>query len=101
MYVEDFKRGPNKEVGPKDIFEMGSQKKSWHITPMHANSLILASECTPGDLTRFLAFGPLSSGFGAIPSPGEKLSICVMPVNPLTCLLKQKSINKKRRNDDP
>jgi hypothetical protein len=23
LYVEDLKRGPNKEVGPKDIFEMG------------------------------------------------------------------------------
>jgi hypothetical protein len=26
LYVEDFKRGTNKEVGPKDIFEMGSTK---------------------------------------------------------------------------
>jgi hypothetical protein len=24
LYVEDLKRGTNKEVGPKDIFEMGS-----------------------------------------------------------------------------
>ena len=24
MYVEDFKRGTNKDIGPKDIFEMGS-----------------------------------------------------------------------------
>ena len=24
MYVEDLKRGPNKDIGPKDIFEMGS-----------------------------------------------------------------------------
>jgi hypothetical protein len=23
-YVEDFKRGTNKDIGPKDIFEMGS-----------------------------------------------------------------------------
>ena len=35
MYVEDLKRGTNKEVGPKDIFEMGSccihddQSPSW------------------------------------------------------------------------
>ncbi len=34
-----------------------------------ANSLIPASECTPGGLTRFLTFGSLSSGFGAIPPP--------------------------------
>jgi hypothetical protein len=27
LYVEDLKRGTNKEVGPKDIFEMGSNKK--------------------------------------------------------------------------
>ena len=25
MYVEDFKRGSNKDIGPKDIFEMGSK----------------------------------------------------------------------------
>jgi hypothetical protein len=25
MYVEDFKRGTNKDIGPKDIFEMGSK----------------------------------------------------------------------------
>ena len=24
MYVEDLKRGSNKDIGPKDIFEMGS-----------------------------------------------------------------------------
>ena len=24
MYVEDLKRGTNKDVGPKDIFEVGS-----------------------------------------------------------------------------
>jgi len=26
LYVEDFKRGPNKDIGPKDFFEMGSSK---------------------------------------------------------------------------
>jgi hypothetical protein len=24
LYVEDLKRGTNKDIGPKDIFEMGS-----------------------------------------------------------------------------
>ena len=24
LYVEDFKRGTNKDIGPKDIFEMDS-----------------------------------------------------------------------------
>jgi len=24
LYVEDFKRGTNKDIGPKDIFEMAS-----------------------------------------------------------------------------
>jgi hypothetical protein len=24
LYVEDLKRGSNKDIGPKDIFEMGS-----------------------------------------------------------------------------
>jgi hypothetical protein len=24
LYVEDFKEGTNKDIGPKDIFEMGS-----------------------------------------------------------------------------
>ena len=26
LYVEDFKRGSNKDIGLKDIFEMGSSK---------------------------------------------------------------------------
>jgi hypothetical protein len=26
LYVEDFKRGTNKDIGPKDIFEMGSRE---------------------------------------------------------------------------
>jgi hypothetical protein len=26
LYVEDLRRGTNKEVAPKDIFEMGSTK---------------------------------------------------------------------------
>jgi hypothetical protein len=26
LYVEDLKRGTNKDIGPKDIFEMGSSK---------------------------------------------------------------------------
>jgi hypothetical protein len=25
LYVEDFKRGTNKDIGPKGIFEMGSK----------------------------------------------------------------------------
>jgi hypothetical protein len=25
LYVEDFKRGPNKDIGPKDIFELASK----------------------------------------------------------------------------
>jgi hypothetical protein len=27
LYVEDLKRGSNKDIGPKDIFEMGSNKE--------------------------------------------------------------------------
>jgi hypothetical protein len=27
LYVEDLKRGTNKDIGPKDIFEMASQKE--------------------------------------------------------------------------
>jgi len=26
LYVEDLKRGSNKDIGPKDIFAMGSYK---------------------------------------------------------------------------
>jgi hypothetical protein len=26
LYVEDFKRGTNTDIGPKDIFEMGYNK---------------------------------------------------------------------------
>ena len=29
LYVEDLKRGINKDIGPKDIFELGS---SHHLT---------------------------------------------------------------------
>ena len=32
MYVEDLKRGTNKDIGPKDIFETGS-KRSTNLTP--------------------------------------------------------------------
>jgi hypothetical protein len=28
LYVEDLKRGTNKDIGPKDIFEMGSNENS-------------------------------------------------------------------------
>ncbi len=38
------------------------------------NSNVPASEYAPGDLTRFLTFGPLSSGFGAIPPPEKSES---------------------------
>jgi hypothetical protein len=27
LYVEDLKQGANNDIGPKDIFEMGSNKK--------------------------------------------------------------------------
>jgi hypothetical protein len=30
LYVEDLKRGTNKDIGPKDIFEMGSTK-FWNL----------------------------------------------------------------------
>jgi hypothetical protein len=30
LYVEDLKRGANKDIGPKDIFEMGSNK-NWRM----------------------------------------------------------------------
>ena len=31
MYVEDLKRGTNKDIGPKDIFEMGSKQKGRNV----------------------------------------------------------------------
>ena len=31
LYVEDLKRGTNKDIGPKDIFEMGSNNS--YTTP--------------------------------------------------------------------
>ena len=33
MYVEDLKRGANKDIGPKDIFEMGS---NLHLGGLHS-----------------------------------------------------------------
>ena len=30
MYVEDLKRGTNKDIGPKDIFELGSNLLTQH-----------------------------------------------------------------------
>ncbi len=32
LYVEDLKRGTNKDIGPKDIFEMGSRYLC-HVRP--------------------------------------------------------------------
>jgi hypothetical protein len=32
LYVEDLKRGTNKDIGPKDIFEMGSNYFRARIT---------------------------------------------------------------------
>ena len=32
MYVEDLKRGTNKDIGPKDIFEMGSNYSGGGLT---------------------------------------------------------------------
>jgi hypothetical protein len=29
LYVEDLKRGTNKDIGPKDIFEMGSNLEGY------------------------------------------------------------------------
>jgi hypothetical protein len=29
LYVEDLKRGTNKDIGPKDIFEMASRSKGF------------------------------------------------------------------------
>jgi hypothetical protein len=31
LYVEDLKRGTNKDIGPKDIFEIASKKRQSHI----------------------------------------------------------------------
>jgi len=33
LYVEDLKRGTNKDIGPKDIFEMGSKSGQGVIAP--------------------------------------------------------------------
>ena len=42
MYIEDFRRGTNKEIGPKDIFEMGSMKisKDGRIVNMECRDMI-------------------------------------------------------------
>jgi hypothetical protein len=39
LYVEDFKRGTNKDIGPKDIFELGSK---------FYNSLTSGQQFSPG-----------------------------------------------------
>jgi hypothetical protein len=33
LYVEDLKRGTNKDIGPKDVFEMGSNHPVQHTYP--------------------------------------------------------------------
>jgi hypothetical protein len=43
LYVEDLKRGTNKDIGPKDIFEMGSKKKS-AISNTYQLSLLISIE---------------------------------------------------------
>ena len=34
LYVEDLKRGTNKDIGPKDIFEIGSR---WCLVHLNQN----------------------------------------------------------------
>jgi len=38
VYFEDLKRGTNKEIGPKDIFEITSNKMPRHIQPANYRS---------------------------------------------------------------
>ena len=43
LYVEDLKRGTNKDIGPKDIFEMGSKKtaRDWIPSYLTAATFLL------------------------------------------------------------
>jgi len=45
LYVEDLKRGTNKDIGPKDIFELGSK---------FYNSLTSGQQFSPGAVVEWL-----------------------------------------------
>ena len=55
MYVEDLKRGTNKDIGPKDIFEIASNLY-WRSTVMQLvlkfnNSVVRQIECDKKEVT--------------------------------------------------
>ena len=53
MYVEDLKRGTNKDIGPKDIFEMGPNKV--YRSGLFANT---GPKCCAASLSTILVFEP-------------------------------------------
>jgi len=40
LYVEDLKRGTNKDIGPKDLFEMASNQWQGLASNVHMQSLL-------------------------------------------------------------
>jgi hypothetical protein len=56
LYVEDFKRGTNKDIDPKDIFEMGSKLfygREHFKSQISGNTGIIKLEVVPKPQIRF------------------------------------------------
>ena len=63
MYVEDFKLGSNKDIGPKDIFEMDSTFSVYNdlIIRIIVKIELFFDECSEKNLKRRNAHGSIKS----------------------------------------
>jgi hypothetical protein len=63
LYVEDLKRGTNKDIGPKDIFELGSTFSVYNdlIIRIIVNIELFFDDCSERNLKRRDADGSIKS----------------------------------------
>ena len=63
MYVEDLKRGTNKDMGPKDIFEMGSTFSVYNdlIIRIMVEVKLFFDDCSERNIKRRNAHGSIKS----------------------------------------
>ena len=81
MYVEDLKRGTNKDIGPKDIFEMGSsyiRKGKNGVKPVFENSLNRSEASMKPIIISLLAvFTIVVGGFSPVMDAAAEDQSCV------------------------
>jgi hypothetical protein len=63
LYVEDLKRGTNKDMGPKDIFEMGSTFSVYNdlIIRIMVEVKLFFDDCSERNIKRRNAHGSIKS----------------------------------------